>query len=248
MCKHSNPAIKERWLIVIRKGSRPVFLVLVSLLVVFFCLPGHLQAPPDRNHDILRFHVRAHSNRPGDQRIKNFVAQKVLTHFQPEWSRCRSSDELRSFLVENSTALEDVTRKTLQACGSSHDVQVFLTREMFPARCYEGRLYPPGEYAALYLIIGEGRGENWWCVLFPPLCFSAAPFLLEDDEELHPVSNRQAKKYGNVVTQVAAAEEGKEIFRREKPSCRWRFWLWDFLRRKGAAQNIETARSGPVSE
>lgn len=139
-------------------------------------LTGSLETlPAAQVPDLLRFHVRAHSNSPRDQKIKNDVAQKVLARYRARWTRCQSSDELGMIIMQDSAALASYAREILQSYGCFYDVKVSLVRDIFPARCYEGKLYPPGEYTALFLIIGEGRGENWWCVLFPPLCFSIAP-------------------------------------------------------------------------
>lgn len=204
--------------------------------------------------DLLRFHVRAHSNSPGDQKIKNLAAQKILARYRSEWGRCRSAAELSFLLAENSAGLENETRKILRECGCPHDVQVSLVRDIFPARCYEGKLYPPGEYAALYLVIGEGRGENWWCVLFPPLCFSALPsFEAEADDgeagpiiELPPAGSAQKRSTGTArasgISPVLAADEKNgqgerrkssgDSVEQEKPTCRWRFWLWEMISNK----------------
>ncbi len=248
--------VKIRCLALTWKKSRHVPLIFALSFVIFSCLWGWprllLQQPSTsrvqvlqevvQTHDMLRFHVRAHSNSPRDQKIKNDVAQKVLAYYQPEWSRCRSSDELSLLLAENSTALENVTREILQAYGCPYDVHVSLVRDVFPARCYEGKLYPPGEYAALYLIIGEGRGENWWCVLFPPLCFSVVPSLTAADEQGSSLHADGYAEENNAVQAGAGLDrenrkEDREksnvdVVDQEKRSHGWRFWLWEVLTKK----------------
>ena len=257
--------VKIRCLALIWRKSRRVPLIFALFFVTSSCLLGwprlllqqpsadRVQAPQEtvQVHDMLRFHVRAHSNSPRDQKIKNYVAQKVLAYYQPEWSRCRSSDELSLLLTENSTALEGVTRKILQAYGCPYDVHVSLVRDVFPARCYEGKLYPPGEYTALYLVIGEGRGENWWCVLFPPLCFSIVPSLAAEDEQGQG-DNLFADGYAekNSAIQVPAETNGKnrkedrtedkvDVVDQEKRPRGWRFWLWEVITKKWRQQEKE---------
>ncbi|MDO9534142.1 MAG: stage II sporulation protein R [Bacillota bacterium] len=125
--------------------------------------------------DIIRFHVKANSNSPGDQGIKNYLAEKIIRLYEPVWSQCESSEELRLLLSENEEAMENTAREILAEKGFTYDVNVSLEKGLFPARFYAGEFYPPGEYEALYMVIGEGTGENWWCVLFPPLCFAVVP-------------------------------------------------------------------------
>lgn len=231
------------------QGKKGRMLVLeMVLFFVIFCLPagqtgfwaalGSGQAAPDavQTGEILRFHVRAHSNSPKDQEIKNYVARKILTRFQPVWSRCRDSGELGRLLLQTSPDLAGAAREALQERGFDYDVAVSLTREIFPARIYEGQLYPPGEYTALYLVIGEGRGENWWCVLFPPLCFNLLPPLAADDAEAGLPESGQMEKNAVGGHKVAAnvIKEDKDEKTENSTSnqqngvqCEWRFWLWE---------------------
>ncbi|MGI6307595.1 MAG: stage II sporulation protein R [Dethiobacteria bacterium] len=230
-----------------------MFILGFALFLAALCLlPGQSgfltplsggQAKPEAvqvHDDLLRFHVKAHSNSPEDQEVKNYVARRVLTRFQPEWSRCRSSAELGLLLAENSPVLESVAREILQECGFAYDVDVSLVRDVFPARFYEGKLYPPGEYAALYMVIGEGRGENWWCVLFPPLCFNLLPPLAADDAGENLPEDEQMG--GNAADKAGVAEgrenekgceSGSAAGEQEGSQRKWRFWLWEvFLGKK----------------
>ncbi len=212
---------------------------------------GYSHAQQIQTQDMLRFHVRAHSNSPRDQEIKNLVAQRVLVHYQQEWSNCRNSDELAHFLTENRVALEEVAREIMRDYGCAYDVEASLSRDVFPARCYEGRLFPAGEYTALYLIMGEGRGENWWCVLFPPLCFSSISPLVTGDEEQKQEDGKQeglltggsagGKNTGADYAPAAAGKKNSkkaqkkdsvDLVEQEKPSYKWRFWLWDVITKK----------------
>jgi stage II sporulation protein R len=155
--------------------------------------------------EIIRFHVKAHSNNPEDQEIKNYLARNIINIYRPLWEQCGSMEELRLLISANRKEIERTARKILQQSGSPHDVQVSLGKSIFPARFYEGKLFPPGEYEALYIIIGEGTGENWWCVLFPPLCLNLV--VPNDDDNL----TADAKFHYD--------EEELEV----------RFWLWEFF-------------------
>ncbi len=225
-----------------------VFVLEMVLFLIIFCLPAGQtgfwaarcggQATPDKVQvgEILRFHVRAHSNAPQDQEIKNYVARKILARFQPVWSCCRDSCELGRLLVQTKPEIAGAARLALQEKGFDYDVAVSLTRDLFPARFYEGQLYPPGEYTALYLVIGEGCGENWWCVLFPPLCFNLLPPLAADEAETGLRENEQAEKNAPDGRRVAVSPKKVDKERKapagpagqqDSEQREWRFWLWE---------------------
>ncbi|NLJ56829.1 MAG: stage II sporulation protein R [Firmicutes bacterium] len=232
---------------VLQAVNSRVFVLEVVLVLAIFCLPAGQtgfwatlcgQAAPDavQAGEILRFHVRAHSNDPKDQEIKNYVAHKILTRFQPVWKSCRNSSELGRLLVQTKPEIAAAARVALQEKGFDYDVAVSLTSDLFPARFYEGQLYPPGEYTALYLIIGEGCGENWWCVLFPPLCFNLLPPLTAEDTLPDRPENRQPEE--NAAEGLGSTADLRGENKKEKPAGgaperqgreqrQCRFWLWE---------------------
>lgn len=220
----------------------PFFRVLSCALLIIFLLasgtPFFLQDKPDflspatgadkqgeivKAEEIIRFHVRAHSNSPGDQEIKNYLAQKILCLYGSRWSNCHSREELRLLMAEDREAMEVTAHEILEENGFSHDVKISLEKSLFPARLYYGKLYPPGEYEALNMIIGDGDGENWWCVLFPPLCLNL--ILPPPNEGIGklPVEEKDSESFNQ-----AAPKENK------KPE--WRFWLLEVLTGKKAGK------------
>lgn len=117
----------------------------------------------------LRLHVLASGDSEREQELKRLVRDAVNERLAPIARSAASRAELLEALdLDELTALAE---SVLRAAGCGDPVRVSLERTEFPDRNYEGVLFPAGTYDALRVVIGEGKGQNWWCVLFPPLCF-----------------------------------------------------------------------------
>ena len=114
------------------------------------------------SEEVVRIHIRANSNEAGDQSVK----------YKLEDCACRS-DALETLENERGN-LRDIAKTTLYENGFDYGVRVSLKKEAFPERVYDGYVFPEGVYDALIISLGEGKGDNWWCVAFPPLCFLPA--------------------------------------------------------------------------
>ncbi len=119
---------------------------------------------------LVRFHVIAVSDDEYEQQLKLRVRDAVLEYISPKLEDAESSSQAREIL----TAELDNIRETAQAVSEGRGVTVTLTRENYPTKSYEGFTLPAGEYESLRVILGEGQGHNWWCIVFPPVCLSAA--------------------------------------------------------------------------
>ena len=119
---------------------------------------------------LVRLHVIAVSDAAEEQEIKLEVRDAVLDYLTPVLENAEDQQQARQIITEN---LEGIA----EAAGSAargRQVSVTLSRESYPTRQYEGFTLPAGRYESLRVILGEGEGKNWWCVVFPPLCLSAA--------------------------------------------------------------------------
>ena len=129
---------------------------------------------------LVRLHVIAVSDGAEEQEIKLEVRDAVLDYLTPVLENAEDQQQARQIITEN---LEGIA----EAAGSAargRQVSVTLSRESYPTRQYEGFTLPAGRYESLRVILGEGEGKNWWCVVFPPLCLSAA-----ESEEVQSVLN-----------------------------------------------------------
>ena len=149
----------------------------VSLVVIFIFLglmPVHGEA--DIYEKVIRLHVVANSDSEEDQALKLKVRDEVLavvTGICAE-NKCENTEEACSVVREHIDEIAKAAEKRVAAEGYQYDVKVLLGQENYPTKNYEDLAFPAGRYISLQVKIGEGEGENWWCVLFPPLCLSAA--------------------------------------------------------------------------
>lgn len=121
---------------------------------------------------LIRLHVIANSDSPLDQQQKLKVRDAVMSAIgKNDWS---SREESRQWLEENLQELCDVALQTLYREGNPQRVSAQLCREQYPTRVYDDFSLPSGEYTSLKLVIGEGKGQNWWCVVYPAICMPAA--------------------------------------------------------------------------
>ena len=123
--------------------------------------------------DTLRLHIRAASDAVADQSAKLRVRDAVLACLDATCPAGNQTDA-RSWAARNLFTLQLAARHALARCGVDAPVQVQLVNMYFPARQYTGGCLPAGRYDAVRITIGSGSGQNWWCVVFPPLCTAAA--------------------------------------------------------------------------
>lgn len=120
----------------------------------------------------LRVHIRANSNKEEDQAVKYLVRDSVVEFLTPTVAGCESKTQAIAKIGAQLSAVEEVARRVLRENGFSYPAKATLRKEQFPTRVYESATLPAGVYDALILELGTGTGDNWWCVVYPPLCFS----------------------------------------------------------------------------
>ena len=146
--------------------------LLLPVLMLFVFLPLHdASAVYD---GVIRLHVLAHSDDEEEQKLKLSVRDAILSAFGETINEGTSKEEAEEKLTSLLPEMEALAEKTVKDSGYSHDVAVSLCREYYPTREYEGMRLPAGEYLSLRVVIGEGAGQNWWCMVYPPLCTSSA--------------------------------------------------------------------------
>lgn len=125
----------------------------------------------DIANEIIRFHVIANSNTDEDQALKLKVRDKAIEFVSNSLKESNSLEESRKFIIENKSNIESIAKSVIIENGYDYNVTSSLSRENFPDKIYGDVVFPQGEYEAYRILIGEAKGENWWCVMFPPLCF-----------------------------------------------------------------------------
>lgn len=126
------------------------------------------------NSDCVRIHIRANSNLDADQSVKMNVVAAVVEYLTPVLAECETASEAKTAIEDNLAEIESVADKKLAELGEDYKATASLSVEDFPTRQYLDYVFPSGKYDALIIELGEGAGDNWWCVAFPPLCFVPA--------------------------------------------------------------------------
>ena len=125
----------------------------------------------DISEKLIRFHVLANSDSDIDQDLKLRVKDEVLKYISPILNESQSLEESREILKREDKNIIKIAEDYIKSQGFDYTVETTLTRENFPVKEYGNIVLPQGEYEAYRILIGEGKGQNWWCVMFPPLCF-----------------------------------------------------------------------------
>ena len=134
-------------------------------------IAGSKYAEAYQKHELIRFHVIANSDSEMDQTLKRKIRDRVVQQMTPEFAKADNLAEARVVAREHLTEIQAIASKEVKAWGKSYPVKVQLGRFDFPVKSYGELTLPAGDYEAVRVVIGEGQGANWWCVLFPPLCF-----------------------------------------------------------------------------
>ena len=147
-------------------------IILLCLLGLFSILPIH--GEQEIYESVVRLHVLANSDTDEDQALKLLVRDEVLRVTAPLLEGSRSREQAERILLEHSDEIAAAAQAIVNEQGYDYSVSVLLGKEEYPTRSYENCCFPSGTYVSLRVCIGEAEGQNWWCVLFPPLCLSAA--------------------------------------------------------------------------
>lgn len=120
---------------------------------------------------LLRFHILADSDRNEDQQVKLEVRSLILDYMQDHLNRDAGKEETVQYLKDNKTEVEQLADRYLKEKGFDYQAKLELANCYFPARAYGDMVFPCGYYDAARITLGSGKGHNWWCVLYPRLCF-----------------------------------------------------------------------------
>jgi len=144
------------------------------------------------NKNLFRLHVIANSDSPADQTVKLKVRNTVIDYLKEKEKNITDIEEFKKVLIKNKEELTKVVNNTLKQYGMDYTAVLKIGVYDFPEKIYYGVTVDEGKYEALRIILGKGEGKNWWCVLFPPLCFvdleyedqEGAEMAIEDIEDV----------------------------------------------------------------
>ena len=147
--------------------------IIISVTAVLFCLLGCVADCGNDTSQYLRIHIRADSNERQAQAVKYEVRDAVVAYLTPIVAHCQTKEQAVLRIQEQLSMLQAVAVGVLEKAGFSYRASANIKQEVFPTRVYGEYTLPSGRYTALIVSLGAGRGDNWWCVVYPPLCFVA---------------------------------------------------------------------------
>ena len=194
-----------------KKTVAYIFAGAVILLYVWTMVLGNDLLQPSIASKILRFHVLANSDSPADQNVKEKVRDAVGIYLQPVLQDADNLEETKQMVENHMENIIQVAKNTLSENGYDYEVTARITRTDFPEKSYGAYTFPKGEYEALQIVIGEGEGQNWWCVLYPNMCFRGSVFEVIEEEA------------GEALREVLSPWEYADVFDSGKIEVRFKF-------------------------
>lgn len=183
------------------------------LLAMLFWTGGLIADKQTLRRELVRLHVVGASDSAEDQQLKLRVKDAIVESLQADLQKLEDAQAAREYLQENLPKIESLANRVLEEAGCTDMAKASLAVETFSARVYDTFTLPAGVYDALRVTIGEGEGQNWWCVAFPSLCLPATS---EGFEEAASCAG-----FPDALTAALEGEEGYEI----------RFYFLDLLGR-----------------
>ena len=166
---------------------------------------------PEIARKILRFHILANSDSEEDQAVKIKVRDALGKMMGPKLADSKNLEETKKIVSENMDEIVALAEKTLEDNGYTYGATAELAHVQFPEKNYGDYTFPAGEYEALEVTLGKGGGHNWWCVLYPNMCFQGAVYEVVDEEA------------DEALREVLTPEEYADVFDSGKLEIRFKF-------------------------
>ena len=147
------------------------FCISLILLAIIFVTITAGNNTNNQKSEYLRIHIRANSNDSCDQEIKFIIKDLVVEYLTPYIANCQTKNQAIGLLNAKKPELISVINKALKLYGFNYQSNIKIDSEEFPLRVYEGVTLESGFYDAVIVELGKAEGDNWWCVMYPPLCF-----------------------------------------------------------------------------
>lgn len=174
---------------------KKIMAVLVILIAVVgtVILVKNFPSSGQAETDYLRIHVRANSNSQTDQSIKYKVKDEVVRFITPYAAQCTDKEKAMEIISGILPEIEKVCDRVLKANGFTYSSKASVRAEEFPTRVYGDLTLENGLYDALIIELGSGSGDNWWCVIYPPLCFTSSSASVQYRSAIMDIINKFRK-------------------------------------------------------
>lgn len=202
-----------------------IVLIIFSLFVFISAISYVDAVSKDLSNSVFRLHVIANSDSTEDQNLKYKVRDKVLEYMNEISKNCSSKEDVILLATEHLSEFEEIAKQVIVDNGYDYDVTVKIGNFDFPTKSYGDISFPAGNYDALRIEIGSAQGQNWWCVMFPPLCFVDVTSGVVPDESKE------------IMKENLKDEEYSIISDNESSDIKFKFSLIEFFKSMTFAKN-----------
>lgn len=192
---------------------------LFFLLILFIFLTAKSYANSiftDLSSNIFRLHILANSDSEDDQQLKLRVRDEVLKYIKNLIQNCNTKDEVIGAVTNHLEDLYNISRKVISDNGYNYDIKIEIGNFYFPTKYYSNISMPSGNYDALRIKIGKSEGHNWWCSLFPALCFT-------------DISNGMLDSVTQKKLEKTLSKEENQILFNSTPNIKFKFKIIEFF-------------------
>lgn len=199
------------------KFEKIKFTVIISilfLLYVYLLATNYTYAiSEDLSNSVLRLHVIANSDTPEDQDLKYKVRDNIINYMNSISEDITSKEDALELVKNNKETFISIARQTIIDNGFNYDVNIDFGNFYFPTKNYGDISFPSGNYDAIKIEIGEAKGQNWWCVMFPPLCFVDVSTGIVPDESKSTIKDSLTDEEYSIIANGNSNESSNTIIK-----------------------------------
>ena len=188
------------------KYMKYIVCLVLTLGIITFAMYANMETESARkslSQSAIRFHVLANSDSTSDQELKIKVKKAVVDYIYHNTNDFDTIEETKIFLTRHDARIKRIAEDVLTTNSSDYNVSSTFGKDTFPTKSYGDVTFPAGEYTSYTLTIGSGKGHNWWCVLYPPLCF------IDESTGVLPDSSKQQLKENLTETEYQVIKKYK---------------------------------------
>ena len=214
-----------KFLIKTFKNPKVKMVIILSFLLFSYtsiCAFSYAQSvSTDLQNSVFRLHVIANSDNKEDQNLKYKVRDNLISYMNEICGNCKSKEEAINLVTKHKEEFKKIADDTIKNNGYSYDVKISIGNFEFPTKNYGDISLPAGFYDALRVEIGNAKGQNWWCVMFPPLCFVDISSGIVPDESKEQLED------------TLSEEEYALVSEEDEPQFKFKFKILEFFNENG---------------
>lgn len=187
-------------------------LLILFLIVLFLIVNIKYYASAvssELNENIFRLHIIANSDSDSDQKLKLKVRDSIISFMEELEKQCKTKDDVINIVNSNISNFENIAKNTIKENGFDYDVSIEVGEFYFPTKYYGNISMPAGMYDAIKIEIGDAKGQNWWCSLFPPLCFTDISSGIVDEEANMQLEKNLDNEEYSIITSTSSTYKFK---------------------------------------